>query len=68
MFPHSPHSVSRLALSLALLLGAASTAYDAVAQTSPVVPSPPGAPVTLARPLTAELVYRMLVGDIALQR
>ena len=68
MFPHSPHSVSRLALSLALLLGAAGTAYDAVAQTAPVVPSPPGAPVTLARPLTAELVYRMLVGDIALQR
>src|ERR1700693_1002353 len=68
MFPHSPHSVSRLALSLALLLGAASTAYDAMAQTAPVVPSPPGAPVTLARPLTAELVYRMLVGDIALQR
>ena len=68
MFPHSPHSVSRLALSLALLLLAASTGYDAVAQTSPVVPSPPGAPVTLARPLTAELVYRMLVGDIALQR
>jgi len=67
MFPHSPHSVSR-ALTLALLLGAASTGYDAAAQTAPVAPTPPGAPVTLARPLTAELVYRMLVGDIALQR
>src|ERR1700687_1619584 len=68
MLPHSLHSVSRLALTLALLLGGASTGYDAVAQTAPVVPTPPGAPVTLARPLTAELVYRMLVGDIALQR
>ena len=68
MLPHSPHSVSRLALTLALLLGVASTGYDAMAQTAPVVPTPPGAPVTLARPLTAELVYRMLVGDIALQR
>src|ERR1700687_3242127 len=69
MFPHRSHSLARLALSVALL-GAASTGYDAVAQKAPVVPPPPppGAPVPLRRPLPAELVYRMLVGDIALQR
>jgi tetratricopeptide (TPR) repeat protein len=71
MFPHRSHSLSRRALSLALLLGASGTVYDAVAQTAPDVPPPPVAPVapgSLAHPLTAELVYRMLVGDIALQR
>jgi tetratricopeptide (TPR) repeat protein len=69
MFPHRSHSLARLALSLALL-GAAGTGYDAVAQKAPVVPPPPapGAPAPSARPLTAEIVYRMLVGDIALQR
>src|ERR1700687_2253895 len=68
MFPHRSHSLSRLALYLALLLGAACTGYDAVAQTAPVVPTRPVAPGPLAHPLTAELVYRMLVGDIARQR
>jgi tetratricopeptide (TPR) repeat protein len=68
MFPHRSHSLARLALSLALLLGAAGTGYDAVAQKAPVVPPPPAAPVASAPPLTAEIVYRMLVGDIALQR
>ena len=69
MFPHRLPSLARLVLSLALL-GAAGTGYDAVAQKAPVVPPPPApvAPATSARPLTAELVYRMLVGDIALQR
>ncbi|HVS55095.1 MAG TPA: tetratricopeptide repeat protein [Casimicrobiaceae bacterium] len=69
MFPHRSHSLARLALSLALL-GAAGTGYDAVAQKAPVVPPPPApvAPAPSARPLTAEIVYRMLVGDIALQR
>jgi tetratricopeptide (TPR) repeat protein len=67
MFPHGSHSLSRLALKLALLLGAAATGYDAVAQTAPDVTSP-AAPVASSRPLTAELVYRILVGDIALQR
>jgi tetratricopeptide (TPR) repeat protein len=68
MFPHRSHSLTRLALNLALLLGAAGTGYDAVAQKAPVVPPPPVAPVASAPPLTAEIVYRMLVGDIALQR
>src|ERR1700731_1135978 len=68
MFPHRSHSLTRLALNLALLLGAAGTGYDAVAQKAPVVPPPPVAPATSARPLTAEIVCRMLVGDIALQR
>jgi tetratricopeptide (TPR) repeat protein len=71
MFPHRSRSLARLALSLALLLGAVGTGYDAVAQKPPVVPPPPVAPVTPAaavHPLTAEIVYRMLVGDIALQR
>jgi tetratricopeptide (TPR) repeat protein len=71
MFPHRSRSLARLALSLALLLGAVGTGYDAVAQKAPVVPPPPVAPVTPAasvHPLTAEIVYRMLVGDIALQR
>src|SRR3982074_3042023 len=68
MLPHSPHSVSRLALTLALLLGAASTGYDAVAQTAPVTPTPPGAPATLARPLPAELCYRRLGADMARRR
>ena len=71
MFPHRSHSLARLALSLALLLGAAGTGYDAVAQKAPVVPPPPvapAAPATTSHPLTAEIVYRMLVGDIALQR
>jgi tetratricopeptide (TPR) repeat protein len=71
MFPHRSRSLARLALSLALLLGAVGTGYDAVAQKAPVVPPPPAAPVTPAapvHPLTAEIVYRMLVGDIALQR
>jgi len=69
MFPRRSHSLARLALSLALL-GAAGTGYDAVAQKAPVVPPPPApvAPAPSARPLTAEIVYRMLVGDIALQR
>jgi tetratricopeptide (TPR) repeat protein len=68
MFPHRSHSLSRLALYLALLLGAAGTGYDAVAQRAPVAPTRPVAPGPLDPPLTAELVYRMLVGDIALQR
>jgi tetratricopeptide (TPR) repeat protein len=71
MSPHRSHSLARLALSLALLLGAAGTGYDAVAQKAPVVPPPPVAPAasaTTSHPLTAEIVYRMLVGDIALQR
>jgi tetratricopeptide (TPR) repeat protein len=70
MFPHRSHSLARLALSLALLLGAAGIGYDAVAQKAPVVPPAPApaVPAASARPLTAEIVYRMLVGDIALQR
>jgi tetratricopeptide (TPR) repeat protein len=70
MFPHRSHPLARLALSVALLLGAAGTGYDAVAQKAPVVPPPvaPVAPATISPPLTAEIVYRMLVGDIALQR
>src|ERR1700676_411054 len=68
MFPHRLHSLSWLALHLALLLGAAGTSYDALAQRAPVVPTRPVAPDLLEHPLTAELVYRMLVGDIALQR
>lgn len=68
MFPYRSHSLSRLALKLALLLGAAGTGSDALAQTAPIVPPRPVAPAPLAHPLTAELVYRMLVGDIALQR
>ncbi len=70
MFPHRSHSLARLALSLALLLGAAGLGYDAVAQKAPVVPPTPtpAVPAASARPLTAEIVYRMLVGDIALQR
>ena len=71
MFPHRSRSLARLALSLALLLGAVGTGYDAVAQKAPVVPppaAPPAAPAASAHPLTAEIVYRMLVGDIALQR
>ena len=70
MFPHRSHSLARLALSLALLLGAAGIGYDAVAQKAPVVPPTPApaVPAAAARPLTAEIVYRMLVGDIALQR
>jgi tetratricopeptide (TPR) repeat protein len=69
MFPHRSHSLARLALSLALLLGAG-IGYDAVAQKAPVVPPTPApaVPAAAARPLTAEIVYRMLVGDIALQR
>jgi tetratricopeptide (TPR) repeat protein len=69
MFPHRSHSLARLALSVALL-GAAGTGYDALAQKAPVVPPAPApiTPATPARPLTAEIVYRMLVGDIALQR
>ena len=43
MFPHSPHSVSR-ALTLALLLLAASTGYDAVAQKAPAAPIASRAP------------------------
>ena len=70
MFPHRSHSLARLALSLALLLGAAGIGYDAGAQKAPVVPPAPvpAVPAASARPLTAEIVYRMLVGDIALQR
>src|SRR6202165_2151041 len=69
MFPRHSHSLARLALSAALL-GGAGTGYEAVAQKAPVVPPPPApvAPAPSARPLTAEIVYRMLVGDIALQR
>ena len=65
MFPRGPHSISRLALSLAILFGAAGAACDAAAQTVPAVTAPA---VASPRPLTAELVYRILVGDIALQR
>ena len=70
MFPHRSHSLARLALSLALLLGVAGIGYDAVAQKAPVVPPTPApaVPAASTRPLTAEIVYRMLVGDIALQR
>jgi len=76
MFPRCPHFPSRLALTLAFLLGAAGSCYDAVAQTAPVAPKRPAAspavpttpPAASPGPLTAELVYRILVGDIALQR
>jgi tetratricopeptide (TPR) repeat protein len=72
MFPHRSHSrshsLSRLALQLALLLGAAGAWVDAVAQAAPNVSTAPDTPIVEAHPLTAELVYRILVGDIALQR
>src|SRR5450432_2093435 len=76
MFPHRshfrPHSRSRplrrLALHLALLLGAAGAGFGAAAQTAPNVSAAPDTPIVDSHPLTAELVYRILVGDIALQR
>jgi tetratricopeptide (TPR) repeat protein len=70
MFPYSWHSLTRLALNLALLLGGAGFGLGSAAQTAPDAPTPPEAPAASseAHPLTAELMYRMLVGDIALQR
>jgi tetratricopeptide (TPR) repeat protein len=59
--------LSLLAFSLALLLGAAGIG-SAAAQTAPDVAAPAETPAVSASPLTAELVYRILVGDIALQR
>jgi hypothetical protein len=60
------------ALSFALLLGAAGAGFGVAAQTAPEA-GPSSAPQAETRaaeehPLTAELVYRLLVGDIALQR
>src|SRR5471032_2775422 len=71
MLPHGSRpmsSLSPLALSLALLLGAAGIGGSAGAQTTPDVAAPAEAPSVSTSPLTAELVYRILVGDIALQR
>jgi len=61
-------SLSPLALSLVLLLGAAGIGGSAGAQTTPDAAAPAEAPAVSTSPLTAELVYRILVGDIALQR
>jgi tetratricopeptide (TPR) repeat protein len=68
--------MSPVALSVVLLLGAGGAGFIAAAQTAP--PSAPDAASSATPPaetaaapdheLTAELVYRLLVGDIALQR
>jgi hypothetical protein len=74
MFPSSTHFAPRRVLHLAFLLGALA-AGGAMAQAAPdasspaVTPATPPAPqASMAPQLTAELVYRVLVGDIALQR
>src|SRR5437868_14290813 len=68
MFVRSTQSMSRLALALAIVFGAAGAGYDVAAQTAPTVPEASATSAAPLRPLTAELGYRILVGDIALQR
>jgi tetratricopeptide (TPR) repeat protein len=82
MLPHGSQSFSPLsllspvALSVVLLLGGGSAGFEATAQTAPQAPPdassvtapPPEASAAPEHGLTAELVYRILVGDIALQR
>ena len=63
--------MTRLALNLAFVLGSAGFVSEVSAQAGPdaaIAPVAPAAPAAIAHPLTADLVYRMLVGDIALQR
>jgi tetratricopeptide (TPR) repeat protein len=72
--PHWLSPLSPLALSLALVLGAAGSGVAGAQATPDPAPSAETpalsaeAPATPDHPLTAELVYRLLVGDIALQR
>jgi hypothetical protein len=68
----SPHSRSfRRALSLAVVLVAAQGAAWAQSGPAPVPdpqPSPPASRAQKAEGLSADLMYRLLVGDVALQR